>query len=123
MNETLKTTRLIAGAIVGGSIALWAVSYYLAHDGGPQMLVMISALAGLVSPVVGYRIYRLIWERRPLGEQEASAAFVRANIIALAIVEGASLLGAVSYMVTENPLSCIGLFTQILLTGAIWPNE
>jgi hypothetical protein len=123
MNETLKTTRIIACAIVSGSIAFWIIVYFISQEGGPEIMVTIAVLAGLVAPVAGYRIYRRIWERRPDGEQEASAAFLRANIIALAIAEGASLFGAVTYLLTGNPLTCTGLITQVLLTGAIWPNE
>ena len=123
MNETLRTTRIIACAIVGGSIAFWTIVYFVSHDGGPEIMVTMAVLVGLVAPVAGYRIYRRIWERRPAGEQEASAAFLRANIIAFAIAEGASLFGAVGYLLTGNPLTCIGLITQVLLAGAIWPNE
>jgi hypothetical protein len=123
VNDALRTTRLIALALVLGPLVFWIVAHFIRIGSGGDYLVMPAVLFGLVSPVIGYRIYLKVRERRPSGSDEAKDAFLRANILALAITEAAALFGCVAYLISYNPLTYIGYLMHVLLAGAIWPNE
>lgn len=123
MSGTLTQARIIALALVLGPLVFWIVAHFIRIGSGEDYLVMPAVLFGLVSPVIGYRIYLKIREGSPNDIEGANQAFLRANIVALAVTEAAALFGCVAYLVSYNPLTYIGYLMHVLLAGAIWPNE
>jgi dolichol kinase len=122
--ELLTRARLVAAALTGGVLMLTAVSFLFPLGSGLERLVAPAALAGLVSPVIGYRIYSSIRDRRRTDGSRASrgAAFLRATLIALALSEGIALLGIVVFLLSGAIAALTGVLTHVLLAGAVWPT-
>jgi len=123
----LSRARLIALALVAGTVALALAIAVIARqipphpDGGAaRVMVPLSALFGLVSPVLGYRLYLLIRERPA---PAAAERFRTATILGLAVTEGAAFSGLIAYLLSGRYETLIGLVTHILLAGAIWPSD
>jgi hypothetical protein len=124
--RTLTATRSIAALLLLLVLAFAAVAIWLSPGiGGYRRLVVPVALAGLVSPVIGYRLYFLVGSRTaPDADIEARCgAFQAATVIALAVTDGAALLGIVTYMLSSDLAAMTGVVTHVLLTGAIWPTR
>ena len=126
MNDgaTLRQARLIVGALVGGVLILTALSGWMPRSEGLEGLVVPAAVVGAASPVVGFRLYQLLRDRLP---PEATASrrretFLRANVVAFAITEGAALFGVIVHALTGAPLALIGVGMHVLLAGALWPS-
>ena len=80
---------------------------------------------GLVSPVIGYRLYAWSRERMPPGRVAPRAAptFLRATSLALAVTEGVALFGIVALLGSAPLLAAlIGVVTHVILAGAVWPT-
>jgi len=124
--RTLIATRSIASALLVLVLAVASVAVWLSPGGGGfRPLVVPVALAGLVSPVVGYRLYFLVGSRtKPDADVEArGGAFQAATVVALSVTNGAALLGIVTYMLSSDLAAMTGVVTHVLLSGAIWPTR
>ena len=124
IENALRLTRLFATALAVSVLGLTTVSGLLPLGKIPSLVVLAppAALLGLVSPVIGYRLY--LWQRDRRSESsDRCAAYLRAVIVALAITEGIALLGIVIYLSTGRSFPLVGVLTHILLTGAIWPTR
>ncbi|MDX1389522.1 MAG: hypothetical protein R3344_10060, partial [Acidobacteriota bacterium] len=90
-----------------------------------EVLALPAALAGLIAPVVAYRVYLRLCERSPrnAGLQDRCTAFIRATLVALAVTEAPALLGLVVFLLSGAPLALSGVAAHVLLTGAIWPSR
>jgi hypothetical protein len=125
-DRTLTATRAIATVLVATVLALAAVALWLSPDGTEyERIVVPVALAGLVSPVIGYRLYfRVGMRTRPDADVESRCgAFQAATVVALAVTDGVALLGIVTYMLSADLAAMTGVVTHVLLTGAIWPTR
>jgi hypothetical protein len=122
---TLAKARLIAGALAAGVLALALVAGLVDVDAGVRALTAPAALLGIVSPVIGYRVYHYQRERAPADEgvAPACARFLRATVAALAVTEAAALFGVVAFMIGGGPYALVGVAMHLLLAGALWPSE
>ncbi len=121
---TLRQARLVFAALTAGAVIPLAASGWIDPPGAVPGLAFAASLIGLVSPVIGYRLYALQRERVPSGAGPAQRCrlFLRAGIVALAATEGAALLGVVGYMLSGTLSALSGVLTHVLLVGAIWPT-
>lgn len=123
MKQALTQARVIVAALVLGTLVFWVIAHVIPVGSGPDYLILPSVLFGLVSPVIGYRIYLKVRERSPKGFDGARRAFLRAHILAMVVTETAALFGCVAYILSPNPLAYAGFLMHVLLAGAIWPNR
>jgi len=123
--EVLTRARLIVGALVGGVLILTALSGFMPRADGMAGLVVPAAVVGAVSPAVAFRLYQLLRDRIAAGASATlrRQTFLRANVIAFAITEGAAVFAAIVYAMTGGPLALIGVLMHVLLAGALWPSE
>jgi hypothetical protein len=117
--------RALALALFAGQAVLWAVIHVIDTDTVSRLLVGPSVLAGLVAPVVAYRVYLKIGSGVPpdASHDAVAAAYLRAILIALAITEATSLLCAVAFLLSGDRMTYVGPAMHLILTGAIWPRE
>ena len=122
---TLSRSRLIVGALVGGVLILTALSGWMPRADGLQGAVVPAAVIGAASPAIAYRLYQLLRERLTPGATASRRreTFLRANVLAFAITEGAALFGVIVYALTGAPVALIGVVMHVLLAGALWPSE
>ena len=123
--ETLLRARLIVGALIGGVLILTALSGWMPRVDGMEGLVVPAAVVGAASPAVAFRLYQLMRDRlTPTATAtRRREAFLRANVIAFAITEGAAMFGVIVFALTGSPLALIGVLMHVLLGGALWPTE
>jgi hypothetical protein len=123
--ETLLRARLIVGALIVGVLILTAVSGWMPRVDGVGGLVVPAAVVGAACPAVAFRLYQLLRERITPTATSAlrRETFLRANVLAFAITEGAALFGVVVFALTGSPLALIGVVMHVLLAGALWPTE
>ena len=90
IGTTLSRSRIVAAALVGTVLALAAIATQVEPTGAVRFLVAPAGLLGLVSPVMGYRLYLMIRERVPAGTDAAAGcnAYLRALVVALGLTEG-----------------------------------
>lgn len=125
--RTLQVTRSAAAGLAFSTLLLAALSGFLPieHVAGVVFLAGPVALAGLVSPVVGYRLF--LWRRERLDASAdpdvRCAGYMQATILSLSITEGIALLGIVVFLLTGRAFPLVGVVTHTLLTGAIWPSR
>jgi hypothetical protein len=123
--RVLGQARTIAAALAAGVLLLTALSGIVRIPGGPAAIASLAALLGIVSPLIGYRLYA--WQRERDGVEGSHsrrcASFLRATVLALAVTEGVALLGVVAYWLTAEPHALIGVVTHVILVGAVWPTS
>jgi F0F1-type ATP synthase membrane subunit c/vacuolar-type H+-ATPase subunit K len=122
----LLAARLVTTGLLAGVVVLGAVALRLAPLGEPlPALVVAAALAGLVSPLVAWRVHRALLARVAAAPDADSrcAAFLRSTIVALAVAEGAALFGLVVYLMSADPAALTGVVTFVLVAGALWPRR
>jgi len=124
---TLTRVRAVALTLVAAMLAMAVGVAFVAREIPPRadgdvagVLVPLTALFGLVSPVLGYRLYLLIRERPAPAAVER---FRTATILGLAVTESAAFSGLIAYLLSGRVETLIGLVTHILLAGAIWPSD
>ncbi len=120
----LKTSQLIVSALVVGPLVLAVIAGFVDLGSGVRVLSLPAALFGVVSPVIGYRLYHSIRDRLApdAPHDERCRAFTRANLVALAVTEAAAFFGIVAYMLSGEPWGLLGLLMHVLLAAAIWPS-
>lgn len=121
----LHHARLVFVAATASVVALLAVAGWIEPPGKALGLAFPVSLIGLISPVIGYRLYLLQRERIPAaaGPAERCRAFLRAGILALAVTEGVALLGVIGYALSGTLSALSGVLTHVLLVGALWPTR
>jgi hypothetical protein len=121
----IARARILALALLAGQAVPWAVAHVIDTGSTFRALVGPAVLAGLVAPVVGYRVYLKIGSALPpdATRDAAAVAYVRAILISLAITEATSLLCAVAYLLSGDRMTYVGPAMHVILTGAIWPRE
>ncbi len=120
----LRTSQLIVGALVVGPLVLAVIAGVVDLGSGVRILTLPAALFGVVSPVIGYRLYHSVRDglAPDASQGERCRAFTRANLVALAVTEAAAFLGIVAYMLSGEPWGLLGLLMHVLLAAAIWPS-
>ena len=121
---TLRQARVVFVASIASVLVLLAIGGWIDPPGRLMGLAFPVSLIGLVSPVIGYHLYLLLRERVPTGASrtEACRCFLRAGIVALAVTQGAAILGLVGYALSGTLSALSGVLTHVLLVGAIWPT-
>jgi len=124
VEAALHQARVLVGALVAGPLLGMAVIGLLDPPARVAALVAPASLLGLVSPVVGYRLYHLLRERIPVDAdlETRCQSYVRANLAAMAVTEGAALFGLVAYFLSGELFTLVGVGAHVLLAGAIWPS-
>lgn len=120
----LRRASRVAGALAVGVLALAGASGFMGLRSDFPALGSLAALTGLVSPVIGYRLYAWLRERIPAGASHAArcAGFLRATELALAVGAGIALFGIVAYCLSAVFAALIGVVTHMILVGAVWPT-
>jgi len=88
-------------------------------------LAIPAGLLGIVSVVIGHRVYEWMRSRLEKGasQAEASRTFFVATVAALGVTEAAGLFGLVAYLLSGHVGALTGLLTHVILAGAIWPSS
>lgn len=125
-DRVLTATRTVAAALLVAVLVLAAIAYRISPGTGDfRVLVIPAALAGLVSPVIAYRLYSVLGARTSpdaaLGVR--CDAFQRVTVVALAVTAGAALFGIATYAMSSDLAAMTGVVTHVLLSGAIWPSR
>lgn len=122
--RTLRIARVISGGLLVGVLVATFVAHVVVPDRRVNVLVLPAALAGLVAPVIGYRLYHGLRGRVSPRSRVATRleVFVRATVSALAVTEAAALFGAAAYWAGRDWAALTGVATHLLLTGAVWPS-
>ena len=120
----LLRARVVAGSLVAGVLALAAATSLVETGRTLPHLGSVAALAGLVSPLIGFRLFAWLRERVPPGASHAErcSAFQRATLLALGVGEGTALFGLAAYWLSARPGALIGVVTLVILAGALWPT-
>ncbi len=125
--RTLQLAQTLSLSLLAGVLIATAVVWWVHSGRTPSLSVLVfpAALAGLIAPVIGYRVYLRVRERSPDGAdaQGRCAAFVRATLVALALTETVALFGIVVFLLSGARLALSGVAAHVLLTGAIWPSR
>ena len=121
---TLLRSSLVVGAITVGVLTMAIVAAFIRISSEMRYLMPPAALLGIVSPVIGYRIYLGLKRRMPrdAGPEQRCQRFLMATIIAMAVTEGIALFGVVAFMLSGAPACLIGVLTHVILAAAIWPT-
>jgi hypothetical protein len=117
--------RIAVGVGVLGPLVLTAIAQWIEIELRLPQLVLPAALLGVVSPLIGFRVAAMMREKHPpnAGVTESLAAFLRATLFAIAAGEVIALFGVLAYMLSGSPLALIGVATQVILGGSIWPTD
>lgn len=120
----LRQARLLCGAMAAGVLALAAATSLVEPRPAFPVLGSAAALAGLVSPLIGYRLLAWLRERVPPGASHAErcAGFLRATLLSVAAGESVALFGIVAYWLSAVLAALIGVVTLVILVGAVWPT-
>ena len=121
----LAQAQLIAGASVGAALLLAVVAGLIGPTSASPGIALPATLLGLVSPAIAYRLPQVVRERlSPAAEPgQRSAAYLRGMVVAVAVAEGAAMLGIVAYVLSGQLSALVGVLTLVLLVGALWPSE
>jgi len=122
---TLRQARTVATSLAGGILLFAVVAVMLRPTPATSALAPPAGLAGIVSPLIGYRLYSWLRERVPgsAGPAQRRAAFLRATLLSLSVTDVTAAFGLVVYLFTEAPSTLIGVASHVILTGAVWPTE
>jgi hypothetical protein len=123
-SEVLQRARLLSAAMAGGVLLLTAVSGLIAIPTATRALTAPAALLGIVSPLLGYRLFAWLRDRAAAETSQPArcAAYLRATVLALSVTEAAAGLGLLSFWVGGGIESLIGVVMHIILSGALWPT-
>lgn len=122
---TLATAQRIAGGLAAGALLAATLAGWVRLDRTSGLLTGPAGILGIVSPVIGYRLFHLLREKLPAGagEAERAARFLRATVSGLAVTEAAALFGVAAYLLSGELQALMGLGMHMILTGALWPSE
>jgi hypothetical protein len=125
LRATLIRSSITVGAITAGPLIITIVSAFIRLSSELQYLVAPAALLGIVSPVIGFRLYLALKRRLPAdaGLGQRCQHFYTATIIPLAVTETVALFGVIAFMLSGAPACLIGVLTHVILAAAIWPTQ
>ena len=125
IRATLIRSSLVVGAITVGPLILTIISAFVRLSSELYYLVAPAGLLGIVSPVIGYRLYLGMRRRMPptADLEQRCRSFFTATIAPLAITEGIALIGVVAFMLSGAPACLIAVLTHVILAAAIWPTQ
>jgi len=123
-SAVLLRARVLAASLAAGALALAAASGFATTGQAQTHLGSVAALSGLVSPLIGFRLFAWLRERVPPDSSHSArcSAFLRATLLALGVGEGVALFGIVAYWLDAGPGALIGVVTLVILVGALWPG-
>jgi hypothetical protein len=123
--ETITTAGIVVAAMTAGVLLLTVISGFLDVASGLEFIVAPAVLLGLLSPVVGYRLYCRMRERLPREADDAYRCrrFLAATIIAAGISESIAILGIAAFLLSGSFAGLVGVVTHVILVGAIWPSQ
>jgi len=123
IRSALARARFLAAGLSAGLLGLLAVSRVIDRPPSATMFAAPVALAGIISPVVAYRLYAWIQSLvRPEAElEERCRAFLKANIIAFSVSGGVGLCGVSVFVFTGSLQALIGAVSHVIIAGALWP--
>jgi len=123
--STLTRTRLVLGALTAGLLILTALSGLIRLPARTAVLVGPASLLGIVSPVIGLRLYVWIRSRIPraAGRSARLAAFYKANVTALGVTDAIGTLGLLGFLLSGQIVCLFGVLSHVLLAGALWPTQ
>jgi hypothetical protein len=135
---TLRTGRILIGALTFGLVAVSGVMYALVaggqvspHAQGDLLLLILAVLwpatAGM-SVFMGRTLTqqaRAEWQQSGAGDEDALAPrFLVLNILRGALLEGSGLFGAVAFMLTGEPAALLApVLSAGLLLGMVYPTR
>jgi hypothetical protein len=124
IRSTLIRARRLATGLSVGLLALLAVSRLFDVSASIAILVAPVALAGIISPVVAYRLYE--WRRTLVpadaGLAERCQAFLTATSNAFMVSATVGLGGVAVHVLTGSIEALIGVVTHVIVAGALWPQ-
>lgn len=122
--RALAAARLVAAMMALAPVLLFVVAHAVRREPTLSSLAPAAAVAGLLVPMVGYRLYHGLRGRIPpeADVPAKSAAFLRATLLALAVSDGVATFGGVAYFLARDPVTYLCLATHLILTGAVWPS-
>jgi hypothetical protein len=125
LRVTLLRSSIIVGAITVGPLILTIISAFVRLSSELHYLVAPAGLLGIISPVIGYRLYQAMRRRIPptADREQRCRGFLTATIAPLAVTEGIALIGIVAFMLSGAPACLIGVLTHVILAAAIWPTQ
>lgn len=93
-------------------------------DARVSALVVPSALAGLLAPVLAYRFYHRRLERLAddTTRDRGAAEFRLATLVSLSITALAALVGVAGFWLSGDAITLIGVAMHAVLSGAVWPT-
>jgi hypothetical protein len=123
IQSALARARFLATGLSAGLLALLAISRLIDRSSSASGLAAPVALAGIISPVVAYRLYAWVQSslRPEAGLRERCGAFLKANIIAFSVTAGVGLCGVVVFVFSGSIQALIGVVTHVIVAGALWP--
>ncbi|HKQ59810.1 MAG TPA: hypothetical protein VJS92_00920 [Candidatus Polarisedimenticolaceae bacterium] len=125
VERALRESRWIVAGMAVSVAVVTAAALRIDAVASPVLWpVSTTALFGILSPVLGYRLYGWVRERAAAaGLAEKCRAFVRAHALALGLSEGCALLGLVAFVLSRHPAALLGVATHAVLCGALWPGR
>jgi hypothetical protein len=123
-DEILGRARLLAAALAGGVLLLTAISGVVDVPPVTRALTAPAALLGIVSPLLGFRLFAWLRDRSATEISHAArcAAYLRATVLALSVTEAAAIFGVISFWIGGGLESLIGVVMHVILSGALWPT-
>ncbi len=119
----LLRARIVAGTLAAGMLVLAAVLTQIDLGGNVSSLTLPAGLFGLVGPVIAYRLYYYRSDQAISARlQDDGAAFLQAQILALAIAEAPGFFGCIVYALSREPMALTGVLTFVIFVGATWPS-
>jgi hypothetical protein len=124
-SAVLAKARTLVASSTGAVLILAAASGLVEPGTSVPALGPPAALAGLVSPLLGYRLFALLRERTGPGAGHAARCdrFLRATLFSVAVGAGVALFGIVAFWLSSVVAALIGVVTLVILVGALWPTE
>jgi hypothetical protein len=124
IRSTIIRTTVAVGAITAGVLVFTIVAAFVNLSTELRYLMAPSALLGILSPIIGYRLYLSFHGNLPpeAALEQRCRRFFMATLIPLAVTEGIALFGLVSFMLCGEFACLIGVATHVILAAAIWPT-
>jgi hypothetical protein len=125
VESTVSRSRVIVVAMAGGVLLFAAASGFVDLEPG-RFAVRASfpvGLAGLIALVAGWRLYARMRTAPSSADLETQCSrYSAALLAALAVTEGAALLGVVFFWLGGEIVALTGVASHVLLCGVLWPS-
>jgi hypothetical protein len=126
VRAVMARSQLIVAAMSAGVLVLAAVVGFVDLDpvGFAALLSLPAGLAGLITLVAGWNVFKRLGERAVDVQDVASGCtrYTAALLISLALTQASAFLGIVAYMLGAEVMALTGVLTHVLLTAVLWPT-